>query len=430
MAATEARSLFGTNAIVSTIHALAYYYVVKPYHLNPDITPFISWRDIPKSIRIPFGKTDEVTELISLFCDSVYTDFSAFLANEYPDTPMSIELPAKQILDLMASGKMRCTHAFYLKLFHILVVSNTLQLEPIDTLIVDEVQDLTPITRDIVINYPASQKILIGDSAQSIFQWMGCVNIFHHYKSQGKTLHLSRSFRVDSKFAPAIQKFLQLHHDPEAQFIGQPYESSPIRTKAYITLTNNAIIQKMAECSDNNIPYKLAHSAKVSQMFKLPVFLICCKPGEVQRDHELKHLQQDVDDWATLPEATRPSKMTYLAKANLDNPAIQSALKLIVAHSTEKIMRLYKEAESHKKGTADLTLLTSFASKGSTFDEVTLDNELDLSIKDFLDKPLNLLDAEEQEAFYVYFVAITRHRYKINNASYLKELMEATNAKQ
>lgn len=257
---------------------------------------------------------------------------------------------------------------------------------------------------------------------------MGCVNIFKHYEGQGTTLFLSRSFRVDTKFAPAIQLFLQRHHSPTAQFIGQPYESSPIRTKAYITLTNNAVINKMAECSTNNTPYKLAHSAKVSQMFKLPIAIICMKPGDTQRDHELKHLQHDIDEWSKLPESTRPSRIAYLLANNKENPAIQSACKLIVRHTADKIMKLYREAESHKKGTADLTILTAYTAKGSTYDEVTLDNELDDSIESFVDTPIDVLSPQQQESFYVYFVAITRHRHKLHNANYLTELMEKANA--
>jgi len=420
--AKEASEAFGSSAEVSTIHALAYRAVVDEFGLNKNIAPFIHWRDIPKDVRIPFGRTNHIIKGISEFCTS-----NALSVNDWEPTEIELngreKLIVKTLLNRMGRGTMRCTHDFYLKLFHIKLMTDSLQLPTIDTLMVDEINDLSRITLDIVTKYPAKQKILVGNKTQAIHHWMGCVSAFDYYQGQGLSLQLTQSFRVSNEYAPAIEAYLRKHCDPETSFTGFDYdEDAIISSQAFIARKNSTIIGEMIRCSEHNIKYKLVHSAKIQQMFKLPLFIVYAKPGKEERDSELKHLQTDVDNWGSLPISGRPSLASYLLQVNEDNPNIKAAIMLVLKHGKDTIIQIHAEAKEHKKSNCSYTLMSAHSSKGATFDEVTLADDMDESITDFVNIPVDKLSPEQQEAMNLYYVACTRHRLKLNNAKYLEFL--------
>ena len=73
----EARTEFGPNAIVSTLHSYAYHHVIKQYSLGT-VRSFLTWRDIPKSIRLPFGRDGEVLSLVDDYCKSEYKSLDEY----------------------------------------------------------------------------------------------------------------------------------------------------------------------------------------------------------------------------------------------------------------------------------------------------------------------------------------------------------------
>ena len=419
--AQESRTAFGTTAIASTLHALAYHYTVKPFKLNPDIAPWLTYKDIPPQIKVPFGSLPLILETLNSYFESGYTDFQSFISNEIDNTAwaMLVYMAANLILDAMATGKMRITHSFYLKLFHILVKSGQIKLKHEDILIVDECQDLNLITLDVFNLYPAKVKVIIGDQAQSIYHFMGCTSAFDFYKNQGTTYHLTTSFRVSDHIASQVEDFCQTHIDPDMQFKGINYQSHPVKTHAYIFRTNLAMIRKMIELNKTRTPYKLVTKQKVKQLFELPLALIYATPGHTQFSQNLKVIQETVDRWGKLPEP-RDSKLSYLAVHLNEVPAINQAIKFIMAVGPEEIVDAYNHAEEHMKAHSNTFILTSHSAKGLTFDEATLDDSMNNAIEEVIRLPLNERLAEEQAEVFNYYVACTRARYKLNNAKHLK----------
>ena len=363
--AQESKTAFGTMAIASTLHALAYHYTVKPFKLNPDIAPWLTYKDIPPQIKVPFGSLPLILETLNAYFESGYTDFQSFVANEVDDTAwtMLVYMAANLILDAMATGKMRITHSFYLKLFHILVKSGQIKLKPEDILIVDECQDLNLITLDVFNLYPAKVKVIIGDQAQSIYQFMGCTSAFDFYKNQGTTYHLTTSFRVSGHIATQVENFCQTHIDSGMQFKGINYPTHAVKTHAYIFRTNLAMIKKMIELNKTRTSYKLVTKQKVKQLFELPLALIYATPGHTQFSQNLKVIQETVDKWGKLPEP-RDSKLLYLTTHLNEVPAISQAIKFIMAVGPEEIVDAYNHAEEHMKAHSNLYLMTSHTSKG------------------------------------------------------------------
>ena len=421
--AAEARAEFGQLAQVSTLHALAHHYTVQPYGLGT-VKPFVTWRDIPKSIRRPFGIDYDLTQQVEAYCSSGYTNLQDYLQEQYEindNWDYRLDKPIKDVLNAMSRGDMPVTHSFYLKLFHIMVMKGKIKLPPVDRLLVDEAQDLNRITLDVINNIPAKQKVLVGDSSQRIFYFLNLIDGFKEFTG-AKELALTKSFRVDQKYAPAIQKFLRKYLDESALFDGMKYPENPtIKTKAYLTRNNNSLIAKMIGLNEAGIPYHLASKAKVKQMFALPLFLIYAAPGRVEKNSDLKHFQQDMDKYGMLPVSVRASttKYAYLLQVNNNEPKLKSAIAMIAKFGSDAIIEASKQAVIHQKTPCDLSLMTVFMSKGATFDKVTLDGDLLEIYKKYGQKRINTLNEEERAEMAVLLVAVTRHRHELLNATFL-----------
>ena len=422
LAADEAKREFGRNAIVSTLHSFAYAHTVKQYSLG-EVRPFLTWRDLPKSIKRPFGSDYELIQMIESYCLSDYTSVDAYAqANQETEGFKHSYLPIlKQLLNQMASGAMPITHSFYLKLFHIFVMDGTIQLPSSDRLLVDEFQDMSGMALDIINAIPAEQKIFVGDSNQSIFEFLNLKDGFKFYPD-AKVLPLSKSFRVDNSYAPAIQNYLRTYLDSDAVFEGMDYPSNQtIRTKAYLVRNNNTLISKMIEFNQSNTPYHLSNQTKLNQIFKLPLALIYAKPAFDQKDYELKHLQHDIDDYGSLSAKKRESMslFSYLLEVNKEDKKLKSAIQLVVKHTPQKIIEAFNKAKEHQLRVASLWLMTAHTSKGSTFDEVELDDDLNDSINEAIEAYSSNASSAITAELCLGFVSITRHRHVLKNCKFL-----------
>lgn len=422
MAAAEAKREFGSNAIVSTLHSFAYTYTVKQYSLGP-VRPFLTWRDLPKSIKRPFGSDNELIQMIESYCLSDFTSVDEYSNSRHDDPEFNYRLVPllKQLLNQMASGAMPITHSFYLKLFHIFVMNGTIQLPSVDRLLVDEFQDMSGMALDIINAIPATQKVFVGDPNQSIFEFLNLKDGFQFYPD-AKVLQLSKSFRVDQSYAPAIQNFLRTYLEPDAVFEGMEYPTNVKSvTKAYLVRNNNTLISKMIEYNKSNIPYHLSHKTKLDQIFKLPRALIFAKPAFDQKDLELKHLQHDIDDWGSLPAKKREqtSLFKYLLQANPEDSRLKSAIQLVINHGPQDILDAYNHAKAQTMIASNLFLLTVHTSKGSTYDIVELDNDVNESIIEAIEAHQTSPTPETHAELCLAFVAATRCRHQLINCKFL-----------
>jgi hypothetical protein len=69
-----------------------------------------------------------------------------------------------------------------------------------DYLMLDEAQDTAPVMASIIAKQGAMQKLLVGDSAQSIYEWRGAVDAFA-YLGADTTDYLTQSFRFGTAIA-------------------------------------------------------------------------------------------------------------------------------------------------------------------------------------------------------------------------------------
>jgi superfamily I DNA/RNA helicase len=300
-------------------------------------------------------------------------------------------------------------------------MNGDIQLAPVDRLLVDEFQDMSGLALDIIDSIPAEQKIFVGDDNQAVFTFLKLQNGFAKYPD-AKQLHLTKSFRVDQKYAPAIQGFLRSHLESDAVFQGMNYPPNPvITTRAYLTRTNSTLISKMIELNKSGTPYHLSSKAKLKQMFKLPLALIYAKPAHDQKDTELKHLQHDIDDWGSLSASKRKdlNLFQYLRKINPDDNKLINAMNLILQYSSNDIIEAYEHANDHKSKPCNLTLMTVHTAKGSTLDSVELADDVNEAVSEILKKDQSKLTEDDLAEYRLYFVACTRHRYQLINATHL-----------
>ena len=123
--ARESKESFGSNAECSTLHSLAYQAIVPSYGLKLPIANFISYRDIPSTVKRPFGIDIDALTLIEDFNSSKYLSLDSYLDSLEKQPLDPIVTLAQQLLVLMVEGQMKCSHSFYLKLFHIAIMTGT-----------------------------------------------------------------------------------------------------------------------------------------------------------------------------------------------------------------------------------------------------------------------------------------------------------------
>lgn len=139
----------------------------------------------------------------------------------------------------------RMPHDGYLKLFQL----DRPILRGYDTIAVDEAQDLNPCTLDIVRHQRCAQ-ILVGDSAQAIYQFRGAVNALALFDAQER-LQLTKSFRFGQGIAALANALLGHFKDDFTSPIvgaGQPQRTAMSvdsrRSFAVIARTNAVIFEE------------------------------------------------------------------------------------------------------------------------------------------------------------------------------------------
>jgi len=316
----------------------------------------------------------------------------------------------------MQEGKVECTHDFYLKLFHLLLVSGVINYDNFDLIMLDEAGDLNPVTMEIFKLLPATHKIAVGDQHQNIYRFNHTINCFDLL--DGKSFKLTQSFRTEHDIAKRIERFGKSYFSKDFSFRGIHHENQSITTRAYLTRTNAALVHKMIELNASATPYSLVR--KASEIFKLPLMLCGLKPGGFIANPAYKHLQADVDYWAANDDLRLQyrSPISYIGSLYDEDPQLTQAIRLVNKYSRGVIMSAYNEAHRHEKSPQALTLCTVHSSKGLEFDEVVIATDLNESIVEIIAND-GAGTPDEVESLNLYYVACTRALKLLHNAVHL-----------
>lgn len=414
--ATSSTSKFPKGTVCLTTHSLAYRAVVTPNKLKVGI---FNYRSIKE--KISYTQKCEIVDLIREFCLSKYTDYHEFCK----DNKLKKQEPLiGKYLNLMQQGKIEVTHEFYLKLFHIYLAEGLLEYEPFDFIMLDEAGDLNEVTLEIFKLLPSDRKIAVGDPHQNIYSFNHTINCFEVLKDEGTLFPLSETFRVSSKIAKRVSLFCKTYLDPDMEFYSTQPSSGEIKTRAYITRTNSALIERMIQLNQTNTPYSLVR--KATEIFKLPLMVANLKYQSFVPNPEYAHIQQDYDQWHEIPELQLDYKtpLSYIGALYSDDIQLSQAIRTLSKYGKNKIFDTYYEAKKHENTHQNYTLTTAHSAKGLEFDEVEISPDLNDSIapivtlKKLSDVPL-ILSREDIESLNLYYVAVTRCTKSLINAAHL-----------
>lgn len=418
--ATEASGKFPSHIDCRTTHSLAYRAIVPSLGLK---VGFFNTRQIDE--KMTYQDKYDLVEDIKEFCLSHYLTYAEFAK----DAERKNTVVANKYLTLMATGKIECTHDFYLKLFHIYLAEDKLNQVEYELLLLDEAGDLNEVTLEIFRLLDGKIKVAVGDVHQNIFTFNHTINCFARLKDEGTMFRLTKSFRVPDYIAKPIEKFCQQYLDPDMKFEGVKNVNQSIKTRGYISRTNAGLIGKIIELNTQRTPYSLVRRAQ--DIFKLPLIVAGLKYQGKIYDSAYKHLQDDVDDWHENKDNIKrehSSVNNYLRAKYEDDLSLLQAINLITKYSKSSIFDAYAKAktlESSKKK-HDFLLLTAHSCKGLEIDEVMFSPDMNTSIDNVIemlkDTPDISLTASERESLNLYYVAGTRAVVRLINATHLKGL--------
>ncbi len=408
----EAKAAYGDMAQCSTMHSLAYQELKKHGKTFKFVRSYLTVQDIPFR-DVPYTIKQIMLQYFNEYCDSRFTSYSEYLEN-IEEVNQIAAIKTRELLNLMSKTKIPVTHAFYLKMYVLLLTENKIKAPSFDVLVSEEVQDTTTLSQIITDKIQAKLKILTGDDKQQIYRYLGCINAFALYPDATK-LRLTKSFRVSTQIAQRVEAFGKKHFSKDFVFKGMEYDKEPkIVTRAYICRTNNNLIKKMIRLDKVGTPYNLSTKSKLANMFSLPLAILFTKPSTTKTQNpEYQHIQDEVNDWSA--GGKKGNKLAYLMKANEGNPQVISAIKLVATYGIQ-IFDTYKNAKSHQNSKANLTLLSGHVSKGGTWDSV----ELAPDIHETLMKTILKGTPEEIESeHFLAYVCATRARYELIGCTFL-----------
>lgn len=320
----------------------------------------------------------------------------------------------------MQAGKIECGHEFYLKLFHLLLANGTLTYDPFDFIMLDEAGDLNEVTLAIFQLLPSPRKIAVGDQHQNIYQFNETINCFNVLNGQGTLFHLTKSFRVAPDIASRVQSFCRRYLDPAMTFTGTPQSSTP-QTFAYLTRTNSALIGHMITCINAKRQFGLVR--KPDEIFRMALMVCSFKYQSFITVASYSHLQDDIDEYYENIELHKPlSLLQYISDLHSHDEPLLQAIKLVQRHGAQQIINAFNVAKQCSKVPQPYTLATGHSCKGMEFDEVHIAEDLNQSIRKITSAPSfnpSTLSDVDREALNIYYVACTRSRIKLINATEL-----------
>ncbi|MCG8971337.1 UvrD-helicase domain-containing protein [Streptomyces sp. CL12-4] len=418
--AQEAAARFPSNINCKTAHALAYAAVGHRYsgRLNAPRRP--AWQSgqtlgITNAIRIDDREVTQkalsnaTLRTVSRFChsaDPVITPHHVprLRGLEAPDLHAQlashiVPYARKAWADLQHpdDGAVRFDHDHYLKIWAL-----TQPVLAADFLLLDEAQDTNPVVEQIFLaQRDHAQLVMVGDSAQAIYQWRGAKDVMTSF--DGTRLALSQSFRFGPPLAAEANRWLHLADAP-IRLTGSPAipsELGPVtQPDAVLCRTNVGAMAQVMALMAAGCRVALAGGGEALQTLARAARDL--KEGRRTHHPELTLFTHwgDLQDYAAHDPAGRD---------------LQPLVNLVDTHGTDAILtavaRLVPEPQ------AQATVSTAHKAKGREWPRVLIaddftpaENSTCASAPSAPPAPAPIDDAEARLAY----VAVTRARQRLD----------------
>ena len=289
---------------------------------------YVDGLDMPEDGRRTYANNNRLRQYLLPFCQKAWADLSD------PD------------------GKLPFSHDVYVKVW---------QLEkPVisaDYIMLDEAQDTAEVMLDILKQQKAALLIIVGDSAQSIYEWRGAVNAMAAFP-EAKELTLSQSFRFGQAIADVANQILAEIPGITLRLRGfdqVPSTVGPVaKPHCILTRTNaaaiGAVLQAMA---DGERPHLIGGGSDVVAFVEAALALQAGKPTS---HPELACF----GSWSEVQEYVKQD----------EGEDLKLMVKLIDSFGAETILNALKRMPTEDHAT--LTVCTAHKSKGREWDTVKL----------------------------------------------------------
>lgn len=411
----EAMGKFANNTSVKTTHGLAFGAIKK--HTNVDLSSIVNYRaiDISKEFSVTYNQAVGALKIFESFCNS---------SKESIGKEDIEHKTAQTMFNNMLINKLKPTHGFYLKYYHLLISTQQIPQFGYDIVLLDEAQDTNDVTLGIFEALQAKTKIYVGDEHQQIYSFRGSKNALDRIKTD-KKLYLSCSFRFNNTIANYANILLKNFKNEKVKIdtLVQNNEDDTINTNGYISRTNATLIATIAKRIESRKPFVTVRDP--NEIFNLTIevhYLLNNDKSKIKRNRFLKEFDDEED---------------ILEYANeVEDYELKSALKVAKEYK-EKIFEFKDISDKfylawqnrvnngfQRRTDEILFLTTAHTAKGLEWDRVTIADDFtdfaDLivdfncdSLKEFQDEQNYLPNQELLDEFNLFYVAITRAKKQL-----------------
>lgn len=286
-----------------------------------------------------------------------------------------------------ADGLLKFQHDHYLKMWAL--------MRPVlsaDVVMLDEAQDSNPVVAQLVQQQSHAQRIAVGDSNQSMYEWRGACDALGTWDAD-EVLYLSRSWRFGQIIADEANRWLQ-QIDTPLRLQGNPRIHSRIgalsRPAAVLCRTNAEALHSVLLMLSQGRKVALAGGgADIKRLAEAALELKC---GRRTSHPELYVFPS----WTALQEYVEGDQAGRDLKPFVD---------LIDAHGAEKIIAAVEALVDERR--CDTTISTAHKSKGREWESVAI-------APDFAE-PIGRSEIPKRDAMLAY-VAVTRARRQLDRA--------------
>ncbi|WP_260639633.1 UvrD-helicase domain-containing protein [Streptomyces angustmyceticus] len=417
--ALDAATRFPNTVTCKTAHALAFAAIGHRYtrRLNAPRRP--AWQTgqelgITKPVRIgerdlsPKTLSHATLRTVTRFCHSAdptitHHHIPHLRGLEEPSlhhqlTQLITPFACKAWADLQHpdDGKVRFDHDHYLKIW-----SLTNPKIDADFLLLDEAQDTNPVVEQIFNNQRNhAQLVMVGDSAQAIYQWRGAKDVMTGF--DGTDLALSKSFRFGPRLAHEANRWLAIADAP-IRLQGSTQVPTKIgfvaRPDAVLCRTNVGAITEVVQLLAAD--YRVALVGGGESLRALALAARDLKEGRRTNHSELVLFTswRDLQDYAGHDPAGRD---------------LQPLVDLVDKHGTDAILAAVNQLTEEDR--AQVTVSTVHKAKGREWPTVRIADDFhpppDSDQQDDSGRPIPrpIGDAEARLAY----VAVTRTRTRLD----------------
>lgn len=247
-------------------------------------------------------------------------------------------------------GQLPFAHDHYVKIWQL---DNP--VIPADYILLDEAQDTAPVMLDI-LQQQTCPIILVGDSAQQIYEWRGAVDAMAAFPDADRC-YLTQSFRFGQKIADVANAILKTFESPtDLRLRGLESLDSKVekieQPTAILCRTNAVAISSMLNAlATGKKPFLVGGTADVI------AFVKACH--ELQQGQSTSHPELACfDSWQEVQEYSKTD----------DGGDLQLMVKLITAFSCQVILKALQDMPLEED--ADIVISTAHKSKGRQWKKV------------------------------------------------------------